>query len=194
MFKGLLVCYAVIIMTFFSVAISGYWAFGNQTEEVILMNFVVDEKPSLPTWVLLMTNVFTLLQVAAVSVVYLQPTNDVFERKFSDAKSDQFSIRNVVPRLVFRSLSVIIATAVAAMFPFFGDINAVIGAFGFIPLDFILPVIFYNVTFKPSKKGLMFWGNTAIAIICSAVGVLGAISSIRQIILDANTYSLFANV
>ncbi|KAB5544060.1 hypothetical protein DKX38_012172 [Salix brachista] len=251
MFKGLLVCYAVIIMTFFSVAISGYWAFGNQTKGVILMNFVVDEKPSLPTWVLLMTNVFTLLQVAAVSVfsyknkvkptstyytflakhlslqlqmgglehyfteiagvlnytsccdlirmprfvqVYLQPTNDVFERKFSDAKSDQFSIRNAVPRLVFRSLSVIIATAVAAMFPFFGDINAVIGAFGFIPLDFILPVIFYNVTFKPSKKGLMFWGNTAIAIICSAVGVLGAISSIRQIILDANTYSLFANV
>lgn len=126
--------------------------------------------------------------------VYLQPTNDVFERKFADAKSDQFSIRNVVPRLVSRSLSVIIATVIAAMFPFFGDINAVIGAFGFIPLDFILPVIFYNVTFKPSKKGLMFWGNASIAIICSAVGVLGAISSIRQIILDASTYSLFANV
>jgi hypothetical protein len=69
MFKGLLVCYAVIIMTFFSVAISGYWAFGNQTKGVILINFMVDEKPLLPTWVLLMTNVLTLLQVAAVSVV-----------------------------------------------------------------------------------------------------------------------------
>jgi hypothetical protein len=56
-------------MTFFSVAISGYWAFGNQTKGVILINFMVDEKPSLPTWVLLMTNVLTLLQVAAVSVV-----------------------------------------------------------------------------------------------------------------------------
>lgn len=53
MFKGLLLCYAVIIMTFFSVAISGYWAFGNQTKGVILMNFMVDEKPLLPTWVLL---------------------------------------------------------------------------------------------------------------------------------------------
>lgn len=178
-------------MTFFSVAISGYWAFGNQTKGVILINFMVDEKPLLPTWVLLMTNVLTLLQVAAVSVVYLQPTNDVFERKFADAKSDQFSIRNVVPRLVSRSLSVIIATVIAAMFPFFGDINAVIGAFGFIPLDFILPVIFYNVTFKPSKKGLMFWGNASIAIICSA-GVLGAISSIRQIILDASTAARIA--
>lgn len=126
--------------------------------------------------------------------VYLQPTNEVLEQKFADAKSEQFSIRNVVPRVIFRSLSVVIATTIAAMFPFFGDINAVIGAFGFIPLDFILPVVFYNVTFKPSKQGLMFWGNTLIAIVFSVLGVMGTISSIRQIVVDANEYSFFANV
>ncbi|KAJ9159841.1 hypothetical protein P3X46_025305 [Hevea brasiliensis] len=194
MFKGLLVCYAVVATTFFSVAISGYWAFGNQAKGTVLMNFMPDDKPLLPFWVLLMTNVFTLLQVAAVTVVYLQPTNEVLEQKLADAKIDQFSIRNMVPRLIFRSLSVVIATTIAAMFPFFGDLNAVIGAFGFIPLDFILPVVFYNVTFRPSKQGLMFWGNTLVAIIFSALGVLGTISSIRQIVIDANTYSLFANV
>ncbi|KAK1570994.1 hypothetical protein Q3G72_010269 [Acer saccharum] len=196
MLKGLLVCYGVVITTFFSVGISGYWAFGNQAKGTILQNFMVDDhhKPLLPNWVLLMTNVFTLLQVAAVSVVYLQPTNEALEKKFSDATIEQFSLRNVIPRLFFRSLSVAIATLIAAMFPFFGDINAVIGAFGCIPLDFVLPMVFYNVTFKPSKKGLIFWGNTAIATIFTVLGVLGAISSIRQIILDANTYSLFANV
>ncbi|XP_075643594.1 GABA transporter 1-like isoform X3 [Castanea sativa] len=125
---------------------------------------------------------------------YLQPTNEVLERKFADAKIDQFAIRNVVPRLIFRSLSVVIATTIAAMFPFFGDINAVIGAFGCIPLDFVLPMVFYNVTFKPSKHGLLFWANTLIATIFSALGVLGAISSIRQIGLDAKTYHLFANL
>ncbi|KAK4836514.1 hypothetical protein QYF36_024134 [Acer negundo] len=196
MLKGLLVCYGVVMTTFFSVGISGYWAFGNQAKGTILQNFMVDDhhKPLLPIWVLLMTNVFTLLQVAAVSVVYLQPTNEALEKKFSDATIDQFSLRNVIPRLFFRSLSVAIATLIAAMFPFFGDINAVIGAFGCIPLDFVLPMVFYNVTFKPSKKGLLFWGNTVIATIFTVLGVLGAISSIRQIILDANTYSLFANV
>ncbi|KAL6130297.1 hypothetical protein ACLB2K_068678 [Fragaria x ananassa] len=194
MFKGLCVCYTVVLSTFFSVSISGYWAFGNQAKGTVLLNFLVDEKPLLPTWVLLMTNVFTFLQVSAVSVVYLQPTNEVLERKFVNAKIDQFSVRNVVPRLVYRSLSVVIATTVAAMFPFFGDINALIGAFGCIPLDFILPMVLYNVVFKPSKYSLRFWGNTIIASIFSALGVLGAISSIRQIILDANTYSLFANV
>ncbi|KAI9156806.1 hypothetical protein LWI28_012517 [Acer negundo] len=196
MLKGLLVCYGVVMTTFFSVGISGYWAFGNQAKGTILQNFMVDDhhKPLLPIWVLLMTNVFTLLQVAAVSVVYLQPTNEALEKKFSNATIDQFSLRNVIPRLFFRSLSVAIATLIAAMFPFFGDINAVIGAFGCIPLDFVLPMVFYNVTFKPSKKGLLFWGNTVIATIFTVLGVLGAISSIRQIILDANTYSLFANV
>lgn len=69
MFKGLCVCYAVVLSTFFSVAISGYWTFGNQAKGTILLNFLVDGKPLLPTWILLMTNVFTFLQVAAVSVV-----------------------------------------------------------------------------------------------------------------------------
>ncbi|XVF75702.1 hypothetical protein PTKIN_Ptkin13bG0207900 [Pterospermum kingtungense] len=194
MFKGLCLCYVVVVTTFFSVAISGYWAFGNSAQGTVLANFMIDEKPLLPTWVLLMTNVFSLLQLSAVCVVNLQLTNEVLERKFADPKLNQFSIRNVVPRLILRSLSVIIATTLAAMFPFFGDINAVIGAFGCIPLDFVLPMVFYNVTFKPSKNGLIFWGNTLITTIFSALGLLGAISSIRQIILDANTYSLFANL
>lgn len=222
MLKGLCVCYAIVISTFFSVAISGYWAFGNnQAPGIVLQNFIVNDEPLLPRWVLLMTNAFTVLQVAAVSVVrlahslpcrkwksicsmtkfddfglqvYLQPTNEAFEKKFVDAKIEQFAISNVVPRLFFRSLSVVIATTVAAMFPFFGDFNAVLGAFGFIPLDFVLPMVFYNVTFKPSKRTLIFWGNTSIAIIFSLVAVVGIISSIRQTILDANTYSFFANM
>ncbi|XP_043694706.1 GABA transporter 1-like isoform X2 [Telopea speciosissima] len=194
MFKGLCVCYAVIVTTFFSVAISGYWAFGNQAQSIILSNFIVDGNPLVPKWFILMSNIFTLLQVSAITVVYLQPTNEIFEQKFADPKSPQFSSRNIMPRLVSRSFSVVVATIIAAMFPFFGDIMALIGAFGCIPLDFVLPMVFYNVTFQPSKRDLIFWINTFIAVIFSALVVLGAISSVRQIILDSNTYHLFANV
>ncbi|KAG7946252.1 hypothetical protein I3843_14G030300 [Carya illinoinensis] len=51
MFKGLCVCYAVIASTFFSVAISGYWAFGNHALEssTIISNLMGKEKPLLPT-------------------------------------------------------------------------------------------------------------------------------------------------
>lgn len=126
--------------------------------------------------------------------IYLQPLNEVLEGKFADPKREKFSTRNVVPRLVFRSLAVVTATAIAAMLPFFGDINAVIGAFGIMPLDFILPMIFYNMTFKPSKRSLLFWGNTIIAVIFSVLAVIAAVSTVRQIALDAKTYRLFANV
>ncbi|CAI9289948.1 unnamed protein product [Lactuca saligna] len=195
MFKGLCVCYAVVTVTFFSVAVSGYWAFGNEAGGLILNNFLnEDGNPLVPRWFIMMTNIFTILQLSAVAVVYLQPTNEVLERAFSDPKSGEFSARNVIPRLVSRSMSVILATTIAAMLPFFGDINAMIGAFGFLPLDFVLPVVFFNLTFKPSKRSPIFWLNSTIAVVFSAVGVTAAVAAVRQISLDAKTYKLFANV
>jgi len=124
----------------------------------------------------------------------LQPTNEVLERAFSDPKSNEFSARNVIPRVISRSISVILSITIAAMLPFFGDINAMIGAFGFLPLDFVLPVVFYNLTFKPSKKSTLFWLNSSIAIVFSMVGVVASVAAVRQISLDAKTYKLFANI
>ncbi|XP_023551546.1 GABA transporter 1-like [Cucurbita pepo subsp. pepo] len=192
MFKGLCLCYTVIAVTFFSVAISGYWAFGNEAEGTILTNFMGHNL--LHSWFLVMTNAFCLLQISAVTSVYLQPTNEAFEKKFADPTKSQFSIRNMAPRLISRSLSVIIATIFAAMLPFFGDLMALIGALGFVPLDFIMPMFFYNVTFKPSKGGYIFWINTLIVGVSSVLVVVGGVASIRQIVLDAQAYRLFANL
>ncbi|XVF46847.1 hypothetical protein PTKIN_Ptkin03bG0060600 [Pterospermum kingtungense] len=69
MFKGFCVCYTVVIITFFTVAISGYWAFGNQCEGLVLFNFLANGKPLAPNWFILMTNLFTILQLSAVAVV-----------------------------------------------------------------------------------------------------------------------------
>ncbi|XP_042513936.1 GABA transporter 1-like isoform X2 [Macadamia integrifolia] len=196
MFKGLLICYIVVMVTFFSVAIAGYWAFGNQSASIILSNFIDSDtgKTLVPKWFLMMTNIFTLLQLGAVGVVYLQPTNEVLESTFGDPKSPEFSMRNVVPRLISRSLAVVTGTILAAMLPFFGDINALIGAFGFLPLDFVMPVVFYNFTFRPSIRSPVFWLNTTIAVVFGILVVLGSIASVRQIVIDANSYKLFANV
>lgn len=118
----------------------------------------------------------------------------MLERTFGDPSSKEFSTRNVVPRLVSRSLSVIAATTLAAMLPFFADINSVIGAFGFMPLDFVLPVVFYHLTFKPSSKSPIFWLNASIGVVFSVLGVIAAVAAVRQIGLDAKNYRLFANV
>ena len=63
--------------------------------------------------------------------VYSQPTFEVLEGKSGDVSNGKFSLRNVIPRLFLRSVYVCVATVIAAMLPFFGDINGVIGAFGF---------------------------------------------------------------
>lgn len=195
MFKGLCLCYTVVAVTFFSVAISGYWAFGNRAEGSVTYNFRLDDGTILvPKWFLTMTYVFILLQLSAVGVVYLQPTNEVLEGLFADPTKPQYSIRNVVPRLIFRTLAIVIATLIAAMLPFFGDINSIIGAFGFLPLDFVVPSVVYNLTFRPSKRSILFWLNVVIATVSSALAVLGSISAVRQVVLDAKTYKLFANV
>lgn len=70
MLKGLCVCYSVIATTYLGVGISGYWAFGNQAQGTLLSNFMDAQKSSLlPTWFVVMTNIFTLTQVLAVTLV-----------------------------------------------------------------------------------------------------------------------------
>lgn len=195
MLKGLCLCYSVVMTTFFSVAISGYWAFGDQSQSNILINFVSPLGLLLvPKWFFIMINFFIIIQIFAVSVLYLQPTNEVLEKLLANPTKTQYSPRNVIPRLVSRSLVVVVSTLIAAMIPFFGDLIAVIGAFVILPLDFVIPSVMYNVTFRPPARRMVFWINTTIAVVFSGLTVLGCIASVRQVVLDAKNYKLFANL
>ena len=70
MFKGLLICYAVVLSTFFSVSISGYWAFGNLASGNIFLNFAPSGEPALiPNWLIILANILILTQLFAVSLV-----------------------------------------------------------------------------------------------------------------------------
>lgn len=70
MVKGLFMCYGVICVTFYSVAVSGYWVFGNQSNSNILNNLLPDEGPALaPTWVVGLAVIFVLLQLFAIGLV-----------------------------------------------------------------------------------------------------------------------------
>ncbi|KAH1210542.1 GABA transporter 1 [Glycine max] len=67
MLKGLCVCYVVVALSFFSVAISGYWAFGYQAAGLIFSNFVDDySKPLAPKWLIYLPNICTIAQLLHV--------------------------------------------------------------------------------------------------------------------------------
>ncbi|KAJ8451151.1 hypothetical protein Cgig2_026960 [Carnegiea gigantea] len=168
MLKGLFLCYSVIFITFYSAAVSGYYTFGNKSNSNILQSLLPDKGSALaPTWILILS------------------------MKSADTKRGIFSKRNLIPRLILRTTYMIFCGLFAAMLPFFGDINSVIGAIGFIPLDFILPMLLYNMTYKPSKSSITYWINISIIVIFTGVGLLGTFSSIRKLILDAKEFKIF---
>ncbi|KAL3645734.1 hypothetical protein CASFOL_010914 [Castilleja foliolosa] len=194
MVKGLIMCYAVIFLTFYSAAISGYWVFGNKSNSNIIQSLMPDEGPSLaPVWLLGLAIIFVLLQLFAIGLVYSQVAYEIMETKSADVKQGIFSKRNLIPRIILRSIYVIFCGFIAAMLPFFGDISAVVGAFGFIPLDFVLPMLLYNMTYKPKKSSLVYWINNSIIVVFTCVGLMGAFSSTRQLILDAKEFELFSS-
>lgn len=194
MVKGLLMCYAVIFVTFYSAAVSGYWVFGNKSNSNILKSLMPDEGPSLaPVWVLGLAVIFVLLQLLAIGLVYSQVAYEIMEKQSADVKQGMFSRRNLVPRIVLRTLYMIFCGFFAAMLPFFGDINAIVGAVGFIPLDFVLPMLLYNMTYKPPRSSFTYWVNISIMVIFTGTGIMGSFSSVRQLVLDANKFKLFGS-
>uniref|UniRef100_A0A164XQD3 Uncharacterized protein n=1 Tax=Daucus carota subsp. sativus TaxID=79200 RepID=A0A164XQD3_DAUCS len=68
-----------------------------------------DEGPALaPTWVLGIAVIFVLLQLFAIGLVYSQVAYEIMEKKSADVKQGLFSKRNLIPRLILRSLYMVI--------------------------------------------------------------------------------------
>ncbi|KAG7015151.1 putative GABA transporter 2 [Cucurbita argyrosperma subsp. argyrosperma] len=184
----------VIFVTFYAIAASGYWVFGNRATSNILLSLTPDTGPPLaPTWILGLAVIFVLLQLLAIGLVYSQVAYEIMEKQSADMKKGMFSKRNLIPRLILRSIYMIICGFFAAMLPFFGDISAVVGAICFIPLDFVLPMLLYNITHNPPKSSLTYSINLAIIVVFTGVGLLGSFSSIRKLVLDASKFKLFSN-
>ncbi|XP_050229992.1 probable GABA transporter 2 [Mercurialis annua] len=194
MFKGLLMCYSVILVTFYSAAVAGYWVFGNKSNSNILKSLLPDEGPALaPTWVLGLGVIFVLFQLFAIGLVYSQVAYEIMEKNSADVNQGVFSKRNLIPRIILRTIYVIFCGFMAAMLPFFGDINGVVGAVGFIPLDFVLPMLLYNMTYKPRKSSITYLINISIIIVFTGAGIMGAFSSVRKLVLDAKKFKLFSD-
>ncbi|PWZ34180.1 putative GABA transporter 2 [Zea mays] len=194
MMKALVLCYSVIVFTFFLSSITGYWAFGSNVQSNVLKSLMPDSGPALaPTWLLGVAVLFVLLQLLAIGLVYSQVAYEIMEKGSADAARGRFSSRNLVPRLLLRTLYLAFCALMAAMLPFFGDIVGVVGAVGFVPLDFVLPVLMYNMALAPPRRSPVFLANAAVMVVFAGVGAIGAFATIRKLVLDADKFKLFSN-
>ncbi|MCO5573901.1 hypothetical protein L7F22_027676 [Adiantum nelumboides] len=195
MVRGLSVCYGVAVATFIPVAVAGYWAFGNKANGVILLNLFEPKQFCLiPRWLYFSGNGCACVQLVVYTVLHLHPTFERLEVMAVDVKQGKFSKRNFIARLLTRSFFVVLSTLLAAMLPFFVEFSAFMGAVGFTPICLFLPLLFYNIIFKPSFKTFTFWINYLIMSCAFVIMLLGGISSMHNIISQATTYRLFANV
>ncbi|XP_020233343.1 GABA transporter 1 [Cajanus cajan] len=192
MYKSISAAYTVIVLTYWQLAFSGYWAFGSQVQPYILTSL------SIPEWTVVMANLFAAIQISGCFQIYCRPTYAYFEERMvskSNKSTSHFPLRNRLARLIFTSIYMVLVTLVAAAMPFFGDFVSICGAIGFTPLDFVFPALAYlkaGRTASNFKLGLLMRPlNILIATWFSIVAILGCIGAVRFIVEDIKNYKFF---
>ncbi|KAK1692003.1 hypothetical protein QYE76_008700 [Lolium multiflorum] len=186
MYKGVSTAYLLIIMSYWTLAFSGYWSFGSEVQPYILSSLTA------PAWAIVMANLFAVIQITGCFQIYCRPTYAYFEERIQAKNTRR---KAWVWRLMYTSVYMAAITLVAAAMPFFGDFVSVCGAVGFTPLDFVLPALaFLKVGKLPKNPGLRHaikaLGSTVTVFFC-VVGALACIGAIRAIVLDIKTYKFF---
>ena len=100
------------------------------------------------------------------SQVYLQPLFAKYESTVVDMNKGRFSLRNLIPRIVGRSLMVGSTVFLASMLPFFADLSALMGALGFIPLCIIFPLLFETVISRIGRNKIEYDGDYSVRALC----------------------------
>ncbi|GAV82468.1 Aa_trans domain-containing protein [Cephalotus follicularis] len=189
MYKGVTAAYCVIVLTYWQLAFSGYWAFGSEVQPYILASLTI------PEWTIVMANLFAVIQISGCYQIYCRPTYACFDERLFSNKANHFSIRNSLLRLTFTSIYIVLITLVAAAMPFFGDFVSICGAVGFTPLDFVFPAIAFLKAGRMPKDSkhclLLKLLHLGIATWFSMVAVFGCIGAVKFIVEDINTYKFF---
>ncbi|KAL2510770.1 GABA transporter 1 [Abeliophyllum distichum] len=189
MYKGVSAAYTVIVLSYWQLAFSGYWAFGSEVEPYIVASLTT------PRWTTVMANLFAVIQISGCYQIYCRPTYAYFEGRILSKPNHRLPIVAFLRRLFYTSIYMGLITLVSSAMPFFGDFVSICGAIGFTPLDFVFPVLAHIKAGRwPKNMKLRFpalFLNITIAIWFSIVAVLGCIGAVRFIILDTKTYRFF---
>jgi amino acid permease len=182
MWKGVVVAYIIIAACYFPVALAGYWAFGNQVDENILITL---EKP---WWLIAVANMMVVVHVVGSYQVYAMPVFDMIEtvlvRKF-------WFTPDLRLRMISRTVYVAFTMFVAMTFPFFSELLSFFGGFAFAPTSYFLPCIMWLIICKPKRFSLSWFTNWTCIFIGVSLMILAPIGGLRQIILKVKTYKFY---
>ncbi|XP_051120585.1 lysine histidine transporter 1-like isoform X2 [Andrographis paniculata] len=183
MWKGVVVAYIVIALCYFPVAFIGYWMFGNDVAENILISL------NKPVWLIATANLFVVVHVIGSYQLYAMPVFDMAETFL--VKSLRFKPSWYL-RFITRNVYVAFTMIVAICFPFFGGLLGFFGGFAFAPTTYYIPCIMWLILYKPKKFGLSWWCNWICIVIGMLIMIIAPIGGLRTIIVQAKTYKFFS--
>ncbi|XP_042001505.1 lysine histidine transporter 1-like [Salvia splendens] len=182
MLKGVIVAYVVIALCYLPVALVGYYIFGNNLEDNILLTLQT------PTWLIAMANMFVVVHLIGSYQIYAMPVFDMMESLL--VKKLMFRPTWHL-RLITRTTYVAFTMFIAITFPFFNGLLAFFGGFAFAPTTYFLPCIIWLIICKPKKFSLSWFANWFCIIFGVSLTIVGPIGGLREIITKANTYRFY---
>ncbi|CAD6263459.1 unnamed protein product [Miscanthus lutarioriparius] len=182
MWKGTVAAYLVTAACYFPVALLGYWAFGRDVGDNVLVAL------QRPPWLVAAANMMVVIHVVGSYQVYAMP---IFE-SIETILVTRFRLpQGLLLRLVARSAYVAFTLFIAVTFPFFGDLLGFFGGFGFTPTSYFLPCILWLKIKKPPRfsASCANWGCIVVGVLLMLVSTIGGLRSIVQ---DASTFQFYS--
>ncbi|KAK9997840.1 hypothetical protein SO802_017443 [Lithocarpus litseifolius] len=179
--KGALGAYFINAICYFPVALIGYWAFGQDVDDNVLVNL------KKPVWLIASANLMVVIYIIGSYQVYAILVFELLDRMM--VKKINFP-PGIALRLIARSSYVAYTLFVGITFPFFGDLLGFFGGFGFSPTSYS-PSIMWLVIKKPkrfSAKWIISWSCIFVGFFIMLPSTIGGF---RNIIADASTYSFY---
>ncbi|XP_065876652.1 lysine histidine transporter 2-like [Euphorbia lathyris] len=183
MWKGVIVAYIIVALCYFPVAFVGYWTFGNNVEDNILISL------HKPRWLVAAANMFVVIHVIGSYQVFAIPVYDMMETflvlkmKFKPTWKLRF---------VARTCYVALTMFIALTFPFFGGLLGFFGGFAFAPASYFLPCIMWLALYKPKRFSLSWITNWVCIILGVSLMVLAPIGALRQLILQSKDFKFYS--
>ncbi|KAL1533890.1 lysine histidine transporter-like 5 isoform X1 [Salvia divinorum] len=182
MTKGVTVAYLIVALCYFPVAISGFWAFGNQVEDDVLLSL------EHPNWLISAANFFVFIHVIGSYQVFAMP---IFDKIESTLVTKWHFTPGRTLRFLGRSVYVVFTAFMAMLLPFFGGLLGFFGGLAFASTSYIMPCAVWLKTQKPkawSLHWILCWISMLIGI---TIMVLAPIGGAHEIIISWNSYKLF---
>ncbi|KAG6472556.1 hypothetical protein ZIOFF_070022 [Zingiber officinale] len=212
MWKGVIVAYIVVALCYFPVAFVGYWAFGNDVEDNILISL------NRPRWLIaprrpryrklsgdrhdlyykfplnrssfqIYCPRFVTYDPCSPLQIYAMPVFDMMESYL--VKGLRFP-PGLTLRLITRSAYVAFTMFIGMTFPFFGGLLSFFGGFAFAPTTYFLPCIMWLAIYKPRRFSLSWITNWICIILGVLLMILAPIGGLREIIVNAKTYKFYS--